>query len=161
MTTLPLLIDTALRLGLATVIGALIGLNRDLHGKPAGLRTHALVALGSALIVLTCGQLPGTFDFHAADAQSRAIQGLITGIGFLGAGVILHDPGKGRIQGLTTAAAIWVSALFGAACGAGIVIPVLVGFMLLLLVLIYGGSIERRVHRWLRPKDGLPPPQDS
>jgi putative Mg2+ transporter-C (MgtC) family protein len=157
-----LYLDEALRLSLATVIGALIGLNRDLHGKPAGLRTHGLVALGSALILLVSGNLPGAVDFHAADAQSRAIQGLVTGIGFLGAGVILHEPSRGRIQGLTTAAAIWVSALFGAGCGAGLYAPVLIAFVLLTLILVFGGQIERRVHRWLRPGE-MPssPPQDS
>ncbi|GAC1631493.1 MAG: hypothetical protein NVS9B10_24970 [Nevskia sp.] len=111
--------------------------------------------------MLTCGQLPGSSEFHGSDAQSRAIQGLITGVGFLGAGVILHEPGMGRIQGLTTAAAIWVAALFGAACGAGVFPPVMIAFVLLVLVLACGGSVERRVHRWLRPKDPAPPPQDS
>lgn len=155
------LLDTALRLGAATLVGALIGLNRDLHGKPAGLRTHALVALGSALIVLTSSLLPGAVDFHIADAQSRVIQGLITGIGFLGAGVILHEPGKGRIQGLTTAAAIWVAALFGAACGAGQYAPVAIAAVLLALVLVFGGRFEHRIHRWLRPPQLPTPPQDS
>jgi putative Mg2+ transporter-C (MgtC) family protein len=147
------LFDDLLRLGLATVIGGLIGLNRELHGKPAGLRTNALVALGSALIVITTGQLPGTVDFHASDAQSRAIQGLITGIGFLGAGVILRKTGEDRVTGLTTAAAVWVAALFGAACGGGVLEPVLVAFVLLATVLVFGGRIEKRIHRLLRPHD--------
>lgn len=154
----PSLSDDLLRLGLATVIGGVIGLNRDLHGKPAGLRTHALVALGSALIVIACSQLPGAVEFHAADAQSRAIQGLITGIGFLGAGVILHKADDNRVTGLTTAAAIWVAALFGAACGAGVFGPVLIAFALLALVLIFGGGLERAVHRRLGHNR---PPADS
>ena len=153
--------EIALRLGAATLVGALIGLNRDLHGKPAGLRTHALVALGSALIVLVSGQLPGAEGAHGADAQSRTIQGLVTGIGFLGAGVILHEPGKGRIQGLTTAAAIWIAALFGAACGAALYAPVVIGFVLLTAVLLLGGHVEHRLHRWLRPTKLPAPPQDS
>lgn len=152
------LLDISLRLVLATAIGAVIGLNRDLHGKPAGLRTHALVALGAALIVLVAGRLPGALDFHAADAQSRTIQGLITGIGFLGAGVILHRPADNRVQGLTTAAAIWIAALIGAACGAGVILPVLVAALVLALVLAFGGDFERAVHRWRKP---LSPDQHS
>ncbi len=150
---IPSLLDDLLRLGLAMVIGSLIGLNRDLHGKPAGLRTNALVALGSALIVIAGGQLQGTVDFHASDAQSRAIQGLITGIGFLGAGVILRKTGEDRVTGLTTAAAVWVAALFGAACGAGAFGPVLIAFALVLLVLIFGGQVEHRLHRLLGHTD--------
>lgn len=149
-------IDLALRLFVATVIGGLIGLNRDLHGKPAGVRTHALVALGSALIVLVAGQLAGAEGWHAADAQSRVIQGLITGIGFLGAGVILHSINDKKVHGLTTAAAIWVAALFGAACGAGIFKPVLIAFVLLAIVLTLGGRFEHAVHQWLR-RDGDEP----
>lgn len=78
------------------------------------------------------------------------IQGLITGIGFLGAGVILHSINDRKVHGLTTAAAIWVAALFGAACGAGIFTPVLIGFVLLGIVLTLGGRFEHAVHRWLR-----------
>lgn len=155
------LLDVTIRLVLATVIGAVIGLNRDLHGKPAGLRTHALVALGSALIVLVSGRLPGALDFHAADAQSRAIQGLITGIGFLGAGVILHRPADNRVQGLTTAAAVWIAALIGAACGAGVILPVLVAALLLAIVLAFGGDFEHAVHRWRKPLDQSRQPQDT
>jgi len=146
-------LNVVLRLSLATLIGAAIGLNRNSHGKPAGLRTHALVALGSALIVLISGQLPGAEGAHAADAQSRVIQGLITGIGFLGAGVILHSIDERRVHGLTTAAAIWVAALFGAACGAGMFGPVFVAFVLLVLVLAIGGPVEKAIHRRLQARD--------
>jgi putative Mg2+ transporter-C (MgtC) family protein len=145
--------DLVLRLSLATLIGAAIGLNRNSHGKPAGLRTHALVALGSALIVLISGQLTGAEGSHAADAQSRVIQGLITGIGFLGAGVILHSIDEKRVHGLTTAAAIWVAALFGAACGAGMFGPVFVAFVLLVLILVIGGPVEKAIHRRLKARD--------
>jgi putative Mg2+ transporter-C (MgtC) family protein len=149
-------LDLALRLLLATVIGALIGLNRNSHGKPAGLRTHALVALGSALIVAVCGGLPGADSLHSAEEQSRAIQGLITGVGFLGAGVILHSSGEKRIHGLTTAAAIWIAALLGAGCGTGAFTPVLIASALLCLILGYGGSLERALHRRLHPGDPDP-----
>ena len=147
----PDLFDDALRLGLATVIGALIGLNRDLHGKPAGLRTHALVALGSALIVMVAARLPGV-EGHTADAQSRVIQGLVTGIGFLGAGVILHRAEHNKVHGLTTAAGLWTAALLGAGCGAGVYAPVLIARALLALILGVGGKLELRIHAALHPE---------
>jgi putative Mg2+ transporter-C (MgtC) family protein len=150
--------DVVVRLGTATVIGSLIGLNRNAHGKPAGLRTHALVSLGAALIVILSGHLPGADGVHASDAQSRAIQGLITGIGFLGAGVILHNEAGKRVHGLTTAAAIWVAAIFGAACGAGSFFLVFVGFVMLLAVLLFGGALERQIHVRRRPR--TPEPSD-
>ncbi len=154
-------LDLALRLALATLIGGLIGLNRNSHGKPAGLRTHALVALGSALIVIVAGQLEGAQGSHAADAQSRVIQGLITGIGFLGAGVILHSVNDKRVHGLTTAAAIWVAALFGVGCGVGMYGVVACAFGLLMLVLTVGGPIEQFVHRQLQPGSQPLPPSDE
>ncbi len=80
-----------LRLGLATVIGAAIGLNRELHSKPAGLRTHALVALGSALAILLGIEVSATGGNGDLGAATRAIQGVLTGIGFLGAGVIFRE----------------------------------------------------------------------
>lgn len=149
--------DVVIRLVMATLIGSLIGLNRNAHGKPAGLRTHALVCLGSALIVMVTGHLATADGAHASDAQSRAIQGLLTGIGFLGAGIIFRGADGKHVQGLTSAAAIWVAAIFGAACGGGSFGPVFVGFVLLALVLLFGGPLERRVHRFLKPNDVLSP----
>jgi putative Mg2+ transporter-C (MgtC) family protein len=150
--------DVVLRLVTATFIGCLIGLNRNTHGKPAGLRTNALVALGAALIVILSGHLSGVGGGAASDAQSRAIQGLLTGIGFLGAGVILRSADGKKVHGLTTAAAIWVAAIFGAACGAGTFFPVFVGVLLMLFVLLLGGPIEKAVHRRLNPR--VPQPDD-
>jgi putative Mg2+ transporter-C (MgtC) family protein len=153
-------LDLVLRLSLATLMGGLIGLNRGLHGKPAGVRTHALVALGAALILIVAERLPGAEGAHVSDAQSRVIQGLITGIGFLGAGVILHGANENRVHGLTTAAALWMAALLGAACGAGIFGPVLVTFALLAIVLTFGGWFERVVHHWLPPGANRKPSPD-
>src|ERR1700749_1116842 len=92
----------AIRLIIAFLFGGLLGLNRELHGKPAGVRTHALVCIGAAAATLAALYSP---DGAPADpnATSRVIQGILTGIGFLGAGVILHDP-PGHVSGLTTAA---------------------------------------------------------
>src|SRR2546423_15469165 len=105
-----------LRLGAALLLGTILGLNRELHGKPAGLRTHALVCLGAAVATLVAlGPLSRAADQNAI---SRVVQGILTGVGFLGAGVILHDPG-GHISGLTTAATIWLCAVLGLVCGLG------------------------------------------
>ncbi|MDP9099569.1 MAG: MgtC/SapB family protein, partial [Verrucomicrobiota bacterium] len=80
--------ETALRLGAALVVGALFGLNRELHGKPAGLRTHALVSLGAAAAALLILRAPDGRLTADPNAISRVIQGILTGVGFLGAGVI-------------------------------------------------------------------------
>ena len=132
---------TAVRLALATLIGAGIGLNRDLHRKPAGVRTHALVCLGTALMVIVV-MPPGSNWAQRYDALSRVIQGVLTGIGFLGAGVILHDANR-RVRGLTTAATIWVTSLLGIACGLGLYMPLFIAVALGALVLGFGGRIER------------------
>ncbi|MEO6343349.1 MAG: MgtC/SapB family protein [Dokdonella sp.] len=133
---------TVIRLMLSVIVGGLIGLNRDLAHKPAGVRTHALVSLGTALMVLVVMPV-GDDNTHHYDALSRVIQGVLTGIGFLGAGVILREPGARHVSGLTTAATIWLTALLGVACGAGFYIPVVIAIGLGGLVLTFGGRIER------------------
>ena len=105
-------LESPARLLLSTIVGAVIGLNRDLHHKQAGVRTNALVSLGAALAVLVM-MPPGIDPTHRIDAMSRIIQGVLTGIGFLGAGVILRDPSSHHVSGLTTAAAVWLAALLG------------------------------------------------
>jgi putative Mg2+ transporter-C (MgtC) family protein len=141
-------IDIAARLGGATLAGAVLGINRDLHHKPAGLRTHALVSLGSAVVVVTAASLAR--DDPAA--VSRVMQGLVTGVGFIGAGVILHHDAERRVVGLTTAASIWVAAALGAAGGAGSWAVLGLGLALTLAVLTLGGPIERAWER-LRPDE--------
>jgi putative Mg2+ transporter-C (MgtC) family protein len=137
--------DAIIRLFWATLIGAAIGLDRDLRGKPTGVRTMGIVSLGSALIVLA-SQYPA----HATDsaAASRVMQGIITGIGFLGAGVILRNPAGGRVHGLTTAASIWLTACIGAACGAGAWPIVAASAVLVGIVLAFGRTLERACERW-------------
>lgn len=143
-----------LRLGLATVIGGVIGLNRELHHKPAGLRTHALVGLGAALVIYMSIELTVTDRIADYASLTRVIQGVLTGIGFLGAGVIFREEpskrGEGKsIKGLTTAASIWVTACLGMACGAGRWPVVGVATLIILGVLIFGGPIEKSLHRKL------------
>ena len=131
----------ALRLTLALSVGAILGLNRWMHHKSAGIRTHSLVAIGSATAVMLIS------DFVQDDAQavSRVLQGLITGLGFLGAGVIIREQRSQRIHGLTTAASLWVCSLLGASFGAGQF--ALGGFTLgaILLTLMLGGPLEKLV----------------
>lgn len=103
------------RLMLAALLGGILGYERESHGKAAGLRTHMLVSLGAAMFVL----VPQQAGMATAD-MSRVLQGVIAGIGFLGAGAIIkHKDEPGRIQGLTTAAGIFMTAAIGIACGMG------------------------------------------
>ncbi len=135
--------DIALRLGSAVLAGAVLGINRDLHHKPAGLRTHGLVCLGSAVVVVVA---LSAVDADA-NALSRVIQGIVTGVGFIGAGVILHRDAKHHVVGLTTAASIFVAAALGVACGSGNWITALLALALTLAVLTIGGPIERAMER--------------
>ncbi|HUP96545.1 MAG TPA: MgtC/SapB family protein [Usitatibacter sp.] len=142
----------ALRVGAALVAGAVVGIDRELKRKPAGMRTHALVAIGACVVVLlTIGQ-----SAEDPDAVSRAIQGIITGVGFLGAGVIMQREAEGRVEGLTTAASIWVTSALGMACGAGQLDLVLIALIAAVLVMVGGESVERRLTRMKRPREGPP-----
>ena len=129
----------AVRLLGALVTGALVGLNRDMYGKPTGVRMHALVALGAALLTLTGSELgePGS--------TSRVIQGVVGGIGFLGAGVIMHADGK-RALHLTTAASIWMTAALGVVCGIGAWKLAALAAVATLLVLVIGLPIDRALY---------------
>jgi putative Mg2+ transporter-C (MgtC) family protein len=142
------------RLGATVLIGCAIGINREVQGKPTGVRTLGLVALGAALAVMASTDFAG--NGHEGSA-SRAIQGVITGIGFLGVGVILKDSTNGHVQGLTTAASIWVTACLGLICGLGTWKAVLVSAGLMIALLTVGGLIDHEIHRrWCaREKDRM------
>lgn len=139
--------EALVRLSAACVVGILLGINRDINGKPTGMRTLGMVALGAAAISTGTVHYAG-LDQHP-DALSRVVQGLIqgvvTGVGFIGAGVILRDTKALDVRGLTTAATVWVTAALGVACGLGAWPTVLVGtaFALILLALL------KPVERWL------------
>lgn len=139
--------EVLLRLGAATVFGAGVGLDRELRAKPAGLRTQALVALGAATITLVTSELSLLTATYDANAVSRAIQGIVTGIGFLGGGVILRDATGQQVQGLTTAATIWVSAALGLACGAGLWRLALIPFGLAMAALWLLHPVEEAIRR--------------
>ena len=142
--------DIALRLAAAVAVGALIGLDRELRGKPVGVRTLALAALGSALVCLATVHL--SVLNNEPDAVSRVVQGVIqgvmTGIGFIGAGAVLRTPGDGEVHNLTTAATVWVTAALGIACALATweIVWIGVGLTLVVLVLLHPFDtwIERR-----------------
>jgi putative Mg2+ transporter-C (MgtC) family protein len=137
-------------LSLAVAAGLILGANRWLHHKSAGVKTHALVALGAALATLVVIPLDTSLTEGLrlnADAASRVLQGLITGIGFLGAGVIIYDARGKRIQGLTTAASIWVTTLIGAALGMGHLLVGCVAVLFAGVVLVTGSAIEHWLGR--------------
>jgi putative Mg2+ transporter-C (MgtC) family protein len=149
-----------LRLFVATLIGAVLGLNREIHGKPAGMRTHALVSLGAALITLISLELTTKGDLVDGSAVLRTIQGIMAGIGFLGGGVILRDDSHQSVHGLTTAASVWVVASLGIACGAGQWLTALMALTLTLTVLIVLGRIEKRCISWfVRTQPPAEPPR--
>ncbi|QUS39401.1 MgtC/SapB family protein [Tardiphaga alba] len=136
--------EIILRLGIAALAGGAVGLNRDLHGKPVGVRTLALVSLATAMLTTLADPLhQGGFT----DAGSRIVQGIVTGIGFLGAGVIFHAEKHFRIRGLTSAACVWLTACIGIMCGAGHWRLVIVSLAITFAVLLLGGKIERALHR--------------
>lgn len=128
-----------LRMVVAVLLGGLVGIQREKSGKPAGVRTHMLVSLATAVVVLACAGMGMGYD-----AQSRVIQGIVTGIGFIGAGSILKLSEERDIQGLTTAAGLWLTAAIGIACGVGTVGIALITAVVTVGVLALAGVIESR-----------------
>jgi len=118
------------RLLLAAVLGGVLGYEREHQGKAAGIRTHMLVAIGAALFVL----VPQQAGMEIAD-QSRVIQGIVTGIGFLGAGAIIKHRSEEDVKGLTTAAGVWLTGAIGIACGLGRESTAILSTLLALIVL--------------------------
>jgi putative Mg2+ transporter-C (MgtC) family protein len=133
-------LEIALRLCAAAVIGIAVGLNRDLSGKAMGVRTLGVVAVGAALAVLSVRHFTGA-------EVSRVIQGIVTGIGFLGVAVIVRSPDGQHIGGLTTAACAWTTAAMGAACGVADWRVVFIGVLIIFVILHLGGPFEQAIHR--------------
>ena len=146
-------LELLLRLGLAAFLGLLLGLDREIKGHDAGIRTHALVALSSAMIMISSLLLYSELrtEGHSPDPL-RAVQGLSQAIGFIAAGIIfVHG---GAVRNMTTAANIWVAAAIGIACGAGQYGLVLIGAVLTVLLV----SSVKLFERWLpaEKKDSNP-----
>lgn len=142
-------VDIVARLVAAVAVGMAIGLNRDYANKPIGMRTLGLVSLGAALVAISTVHFNVLIDHP--DALSRVVQGVIqgvmTGIGFIGAGVILRDPSTRTIEGLTTAATVWVTAALGIACGLASWQIVVVSATLALFLLVVVAWIESLVEK--------------
>ena len=130
------------RLGMSTILGGLIGFEREVHGKVAGFRTHSLVALGSALVMIISIHIFEIYQGTAAVDPSRIAAQVITGIGFLGAGTIIRSP-EGSIKGLTTAAGLWTASGIGLACGLGFYRAALFATVIALIVLVVFSWIGR------------------
>lgn len=131
-----------LRLTVALVLSGLVGLERQVHRRTAGFRTHILVSLGSCLIMLTSMYVFDIYKNVTAIDPSRIAAGVITGIGFLGAGAILRESGGDGIKGLTTAASLWVVAAIGLAVGCGFYKAAVFTTALTLVVLLFLRYIE-------------------
>jgi putative Mg2+ transporter-C (MgtC) family protein len=141
-----------IRLLLAAVLGGVLGYERESKGKAAGLRTHMLVALGAALFVL----VPQQYGMSNADL-SRVVQGLVTGLGFLGAGAIIKGDGDEEIKGVTTAAGLWLTAAIGVAAGMGRDATAVLSTGLALAILAAAPRITRLFDRApARPSGGAP-----
>lgn len=140
------LMDMVLRLFAAAALGSLIGLERELRKRPAGLRTHMLVSLGAAGFLLVGYEIlfaTAVGDPSARIDPTRIVEGVIGGIGFLGAGSIIH--GRGSVQGITTGAAIWIAGAIGVACATGnfILAGLITGIALIIVVVL--GLFEHEV----------------
>jgi putative Mg2+ transporter-C (MgtC) family protein len=128
-----------IRILAAVIFGAVIGFERERAGKAAGLRTHILVALGTCMFVMVC-----TFSGMTSDGLSRVIQGIVTGLGFLGAGAIFKASEHYEIKGLTTAAGIWMTAAIGISAGLGMVGMAFLATLITLAVLVL---VRRAEHK--------------
>jgi putative Mg2+ transporter-C (MgtC) family protein len=132
-------VEMIVRLLLAVVLGILVGVEREISHRPAGLRTHALVSLGACLFTII------SIDYFNMD-PARVAAGIVTGIGFIGAGSIIAE--KGRVQGITTAASLWCVAAIGLAVGAGAYVLAVVS-----TVLVFGILWLKRAEKTPQEKD--------
>lgn len=143
--------DTAMyaeRLGLALLLGMIIGVDRELRRKPAGLRSHMLVSLASAafaLIALELVQSVNAWDDHVRIDPTRVLEAVVTGIAFLGAGAIIQN--KGSVEGITTGASLWLTGALGVACGVGELYLAGATAVLGVIVLVVIGIMERAADR--------------
>jgi putative Mg2+ transporter-C (MgtC) family protein len=141
-------LEFAIRMLVAAVLSGLVGLERERGERAAGLRTHALVGLGACLVMIVSAF--GFEDWHYAPGAldpSRVAAQVVSGIGFLGAGVIIFQRDRAVVRGLTTAASVWVVAAIGLAVGGGMYITAAVGTAITLIILAGLKPLERRVVR--------------
>ncbi len=136
------LIHVIIRLTAAILLGAVIGIQREATGKPAGLRTHILVTLGTTVFIVACNSFG-----MSSDGLSRVIQGIVTGIGFIGAGSILKLNEERDVKGLTTSASVWMAAAIGVAVGLGALGVALLATFTTFIVLTLAGKIEFQIDK--------------
>jgi len=138
------------RLVLAAVLSGMIGFEREFHGRAAGFRTHILLCIGSTLVMLTSMHIFDLYYMKAPADPARIAAGVITGIGFLGAGTIIHS--RSAVRGLTTAASLWVVAGIGLAVGCGLYFGAILTTALTIVALLLFGQIEHAMIRkdWYR-----------
>ena len=145
-----------LRLTTAAVIGLVLGVDRDLHKKPAGLRVLSMVSLGAcAITMVSISSLTAVSkgnEHYVNDGVLRTVQGILSGIGFLGAGAIMRLQGKDEVHGMTTAASIWICAILGMICGFGHWMLGLCTFILSWIILVCGSWAEFRILQWSNAK---------
>lgn len=132
-------VDDLTRIGAAAVLGGLIGIERELSGHFAGMRTHMMVTIGCAMFIVAGLAISG----NKQEEVTRVIQGVAAGIGFLGAGTILKNDDENRITGLTTASSIWLAAALGTLAGLGEFVPAAAATVIALVVLGVLRPIER------------------
>lgn len=137
-------LDALQRIGAATLVGAIVGLDREWLGKPLGFRTLTIVAIASCALTVAAAR----YDIARGEHESvgRAIQGLMAGIGFLGGGVILRTRDQ-QVHGLTTAALVWLTAALGVVCGLASWPIVTISMVIAMAILLVGGALERRLGR--------------
>ena len=140
--------EMILRLGCATFVGIVLGIDRDLHKKPAGLRVLAMVSLGSCAITMVSISSLARVANAPVDGVLRTVQGILSGIGFLGAGAIMRLQGKDEVHGLTTAASIWICAILGMISALGQWTLGLCTFVFAWVILVFGSWAEHRLLRW-------------
>ena len=147
----------ALRLGVATILGFLVGLDREYRGRALGLRTNMLVSVGACLFGVLAVQIVAVWGHGPEQVRldpTRVVEGIIGGIGFLGAGAILHA--RGEIKGATTGATIWAVGGVGLAVGLGFYATAIGGALIILFIVTVLGIVERRLLPDGRPSQGPP-----
>ena len=146
------MLELILKISMAIVLCGIIGAEREMRHKGAGLRTHVLVGLGSALIVITSIHLFDQYNGIAAIDPTRMITGIIQGVGFLCAGTIIR--GSSQISGLTTAATLWIASCIGIAVGAGHYTAAIFASLTVFFILTGTRIIERKIHKMFKKDSG-------
>ena len=139
--------DIVLRIILATVLSSVVGIEREFHHKPAGLRTNVMVGLGSCLFTLVSIRAADIFPAVSAIDPTRIAAQIVTGIGFLGAGTILFEKDRSSVIGLTTAATLWVVAAVGTAIGMGLYVEAIVGTLMVFFTFLVLSKVVNEVRK--------------